>query len=61
MRNVTQNRLLIVVCAFVVVSVVCGCEKSEGNTPDTKKDTIAPTSSMESYKTGNPAGAAAKK
>jgi hypothetical protein len=56
-----MQRLGMVVLVVCLFALVCGCEKSAGNTPDTKKDTVAPTASMESaYKSGGAPGRAAQ-
>lgn len=50
-------RLLFVVMTLLSLMVVlCGCEKTKGNTPDTKAETMAPQSSMESAYKGRGAG-----
>jgi hypothetical protein len=55
-------RFVTLLCALAGLLVLCGCEKTQGNTPATKQETVAPQGSMESaYKSGGAPGRAAQK
>jgi hypothetical protein len=55
-------RLTAFAAAFAGLILVCGCDQSAGNSPETKKETVAPQSSMEAaYKSGGAPGRSAQK
>ena len=55
-----MKRILTLAAALACLCAAVGCEQTKGNTPAAKQETVAPQSSMEAYKTGQPGKAAQK-